>query len=370
MRMKRFFILLCIVPFTINAQTKPTPVTSPSFSIQGNLKGIADNSLVFLSGFNGTDTIAKTKVAKGAFTLKGKVENPDAVIINFPVDQKRIILFMGNDNVKINGTAADFSDVTITGSPSNYAYEEFLYHIKPLNDYVNYYRGQVQTAQTQGSHDSAIISLNTAYNIYQQSIDQFLARKPTSPVTALVLAYSYDMEPNKDVFLLQKRYNTLQGDALKSHFAENLQQVIENDKIAAVGTKALDFTQDDTSGHPVSLSQFKGKYVLVDFWASWCGPCRRENPSVVAAYNEFKDKNFTILGVSLDQDKNKWLNAIEKDGLAWTHVSDLQYWGNSAARMYHIQSIPANILVAPDGTIIAKNLRGEDLAATLKNVLK
>ena len=149
-----------------------------------------------------------------------------------------------------------------------------------------------------------------------------------------------------------------------------LAQQITDSKRNAVGTVLDDFTQTDTAGKPVSLSSFRGKYVLVDFWASWCRPCRQENPNVLANYQKFKDKNFTVFGVSLDKSKPAWLEAISQDGLVWNHVSDLQGWSNAVALQFQIQSIPQNFLIGPDGKIIAKNLRGPALDYKLEELLK
>ncbi len=169
---------------------------------------------------------------------------------------------------------------------------------------------------------------------------------------------------------MENRLNVLTATARSSKYGKHLGDLIQGGKIGAIGSKAMDFTQNDVNGKPVSLSSYRGKYVLIDFWASWCRPCRMENPNVVAAYNQYKGKNFTVLGVSLDQSKDNWLQAIKADNLTWTQVSDLQYWSNAVAQMYRIQSIPQNLLIDPNGLIIAKNLRGEELNARLKELIK
>src|SRR5688572_1067938 len=143
----------------------------------------------------------------------------------------------------------------------------------------------------------------------------------------------------------------------------------EKARTIAVGNK-FDFTQEDVQGNPFTLSSLKGKYVLVDFWASWCVPCRQDNPNVVTAYNKFKEKNFTILGVSLDREKAAWISAIKEDGLTWKHISDLKFWNSAAVPLYNIEGIPYNVLVNPEGNIIATSLRGNDLQNKLAEVLK
>ncbi len=362
--MKRILFLFIFSPCFLLAQNEN------GFVITGKIAGLPENSLVYLAGNNENDTVAKANAVQGTFMLKGKVDIADGRMLIFPATQKRIFLFTGNEHVNINAGNTDLSDLTVTGSATQSDYDEFIYEIKPLGDFVNYYRTQMQQAQTQGARDTGAIMLNTAYNIYQTSIDRFISRRNSSPVASLVLAFSFDTDPNRDAVLLEKRFALLGTNAMQTRYAQGIRNVIENSKIGAVGTKAIEFAQADTLGKMVSLSQFKGKFVLIDFWASWCGPCRRENPNVVAVYNQFKNKNFTIFSVSLDQDKANWINAIKADHLAWTHVIDFQNTDSSPAKMYHVSSIPQNFLVDPNGVIIAKNLRGEDLKNKLQEILK
>ncbi|PKP23051.1 MAG: alkyl hydroperoxide reductase, partial [Bacteroidetes bacterium HGW-Bacteroidetes-21] len=178
---------------------------------------------------------------------------------------------------------------------------------------------------------------------------------------------SYSMEADE----LETMLNNLDTSIASLPQMISLQERVSVLKAVAIGQKAPDFTMNDVDGNPVSLSSITGsKLLLVDFWAAWCGPCRKENPHIVKVYNEFHKKGFDILGVSLDQKKEDWVKAIEDDKLTWTHVSDLQYWSNAAARAYAVSSIPASFLLDETGTIIAKNLRGDDLYNKVKEVLE
>lgn len=174
---------------------------------------------------------------------------------------------------------------------------------------------------------------------------------------------------NIDIHRIEPAFDALSAGVRATAAGKDLAEAINAARVTSIGAMAPDFMEYDTSGNPVRLSDFRGKYVLLDFWASWCGPCRAENPNVVKAYNKYKDKNFTVLGVSLDGPgaarKGAWLGAIRQDGLTWTQVSDLKAWDNAAAREYSIRAIPQNFLIDPSGKIVGKNLRGPDLEKKL-----
>lgn len=165
-------------------------------------------------------------------------------------------------------------------------------------------------------------------------------------------------------------FSRLSEELRLSYNGQTLYKLLSAHKVTAVGVKAPDFTQNDVNGRPVSLADYKGKLVLIEFWASWCHPCREESPNLLKQYSLYKDKGFEILSVSVDNDKGRWLDAIKKDGLTWTQVSDLKGWDNEARKLYGISGVPANFLVSKDGKIIGSHLRGEELNKKLAEVLK
>ena len=200
------------------------------------------------------------------------------------------------------------------------------------------------------------------------SLDSLIAAHPASPVAAYFVvkdfAYKLDLEGMKAV--RAKFDASLNG----SSYIQQIESMIARMEKVQVGSIAPDFTLPDVDGNPVSLSSFRGKYVLVDFWAAWCPDCRKENPNIVAAWEKYKDKNFAVLGVSLDRTRDQWLAAIEKDKLAWTQVSDLKYWNSEAAVLYCIRWIPMSFLIDPEGKIVAIGLEGEELHNKLEELLK
>jgi peroxiredoxin len=217
-------------------------------------------------------------------------------------------------------------------------------------------------------------SIQRKYKVAQAEEEEvmrkFIADNPKSFMSLAALGSLNNS--SSDPYEIEKIYNTLSPELRATEGGVSFRQVLDIAKTTAIGSIAPDFTQADTTGKPVTLSSLRGKYVLIDFWASWCGPCRQENPNVVKVYNQYKARNFTIIGVSLDREDGKaaWLKAIKDDGLTWTQVSDLKYWANQAGILYKVASIPQNYLLDPTGKIIAKNLRGADLEAKLAEVLK
>jgi peroxiredoxin len=273
----------------------------------------------------------------------------------------------------INVNAVDkIENATVDGPKTNQENEKYQLLQKPVNDAYTALEEKQKAATAEQKASPEYIKKEKAD---EKAIDdlsaatdkKFIQENPNSIISlnALeTLAYSADYVDLKPL------YDALTPAVKSTDAGKALGERMPKLKAVALGAVAPEFAEADTSGKVINLSSFRGQYVLIDFWASWCGPCRRENPNVVKAYNHYKGQKFTILGVSLDKPnaKDKWLAAIHKDGLTWTHVSDLKFWDSKAAGLYAVRGIPQNFLLDPNGKIIAKNLRGDDLEDKLAEI--
>ncbi len=365
----KYILLTLIIAFPVLSFAQKDSAIN-GFIISANITGLNNGDSARLFNANNKEVLARSVVQDGHFILKGKVDEPvltELEIGSAPAQN----IYVENSHIDMSGDAANPSGVKITGSKSQDDFMDFQQIFNPLVSKLN---TNVNTLNQlmQGATSDALAVGNQNYlaakNSVENAIDQFVLDKPGSYVTPWVLFVTIKVDDNP--ITMRDRFDKLLPGIKNSFIGKNLEEYIQYSEVGFIGTHAPDFTQNDLSGQPVSLSSFLGKYVLVDFWASWCGPCRRENPNVVRAFNTFKNKNFTILSVSLDQNKQSWMKAVENDHLTWTHVSDLNYWDNAVARMYHVSSIPQNFLLDPKGIIIAKNLTGEQLSYELEKILK
>jgi len=355
--MKKLFFLLTLIPSLVFAQN--------GFVITGKVDGVKDGDVKITSTMD-QSVLATGTIKAGTVAIKGSVPEPGLYWLVLGGEQAQHI-FLENKSIKISGTKKDLKNIKIEGSSAHKDFVEFRNTFNPLFGELNAFAAQLQKSEGGAKRDKLMQQYDSVSKKTSSEIEKFITKRKSSYVSPFLLFVTAQLD--NDIFTVEKRYNMLDESIRNSQIGKSLSEYIAYNKFGAVGTEAVDFIQNDTAGNPVSLSSYKGKYVLVDFWASWCKPCRLENPNVVEAYNKFKNKNFTVLGVSLDQEKNAWLKAIEKDKLAWTHVSDLQFWNNAAAQLYRVQSIPQNYLIGPDGKIVAKDLRGEDLQKKLCELL-
>ena len=375
MRSLIFFVLFS----TLLCSCKNNPLanadgttTDSTFVITGKMEGADTGKIIFVHREADNKIFDTAILTKGAFELKGKVTGGMAAYNCFVEgkDDDRLEILMENKKITIAAKSDSLEKAIITGSASQTDYDLLKQQTKLANEGMEKIMAQEKAADVNGTLKNVEDSLDKIYMAYdslkQMQIAAFAKEHTKSLAAAYAVSRNLLIEPKLEI--IEPVYMAFDSTVQQSRFGKTISETIAAIKRTAVGVVAPDFTMNDKDDKPVALSSTRGKIVLVDFWASWCGPCRRENPNVVKAYAKFHAKGFNILGVSLDKDKDKWVEAIAKDKLTWQHVSDLKGWGNEAAKAYGIRAIPANVLLDKDGKILAKNLRGEELTKKLEEL--
>jgi len=364
---------LALVPVALLCYAGPLLAQNGRYVLTGHVPAVKDK--IYLGHEVGDKYVVtdSAKVVNGTFTFKGTVKQPSFYKLESKQLKNPIVFILENAAIKVSKPDS-LAPAVISGSTAQDVYMGFYKGPwKSITDIAGSIYARVDQAEKAGKKDTAtragfdrefraLDTMNIA------AVKQYILKNPASVGSAAIIYDRFISYPNFPV--AEELYGLLTKEVRESAIGEQINTALKTNAKTAKGKVAPAIAMPDQDGKIVKLSDFRGKYVLVDFWASWCGPCRRENPNVVAAYKKYHDKGFEILGVSLDAKKDAWLKAIADDGLTWTHVSDLKAWSNDAVKAYGVKSVPASFLLDPEGKVVGKDLRGEELNKILAGIFK
>lgn len=375
--MKKIVVLL----FAAAAFISCNNLGENEFVIKGTVDGIENGKLAILEtqdetgmGLKATDSAI---IKDGKFEFKGTTTEPELRFIQVETVQGKAVFILENGEINMKIYKDSVNKTEIGGTFNNDQFSKYNNEQGAIQKKIAAFRKdnmeKMQTA-IQSNDTVTVNTLKNGFTKLQEELNlynsNFAEKNPKAFISVLMLENMF-YQPNADVEKIKKIYTNLDKSVQETKPGKKIGEMIANHNAAEVGKAAPEFSAPNPEGKMVSLKESLGKVTIIDFWASWCGPCRKENPNVVALYAEFHDKGLNIIGVSLDKegDAQKWKEAIAADKLTWTQVSNLQYWNDPIAKKYNVQSIPATYLLDATGKIVAKDLRGEELKAKVQELL-
>ncbi|WP_461533095.1 redoxin domain-containing protein [Sinomicrobium sp.] len=370
--MKKYYLILAgLLACACKETATKKEAVSPSYVIEVDVRD-ADSGMAYLeSERTDVSVMDSTPITNGKFTFRGTVDEPTGYFLKVSGAQYPIKFLLSNDSISISGAKDSLYNAKITGATEN---------DKLMNYFSTVYAtlGKQADSLYKNFTDNGTLKMTPelqkeldkkweVFNDHAFDMNaEYVKDNASEIVAAIVIDEMYVKRSHPEQ--AETLYNLLTDSIKNSYYGKRVATALETFEKTSVGKVAPDFCEPTAEGEEVCLSSFKGKYVLIDFWASWCGPCRKENPNLVKAYAQYRDKGFEILGVSIDEKRDLWLKAVEKDNMTWTQLSSVNGWKSAGAQAYNVNAVPTNYLIDPEGVIIAKNLRGEALQEKLQEV--
>lgn len=373
--MKKFLFALGAMAMLISCEQK-----QEGFTINGTVTGFADGTMVYINSADENSDTGLTKIdsvaiTEGKFTFAGKADEIDMKYLEFGQEQMYYLPFIyENGEITVVYDKDKTENTKVTGTESNDSFMTFREQTKPVEEKMKRFQEENNEKMMQAQMSGDETAMNELREEYMKIADELsevsknFVKNNKNFASLMMLSQLYQNKQITDEELIEI-YNGMDDSLKATKVGKDVQELANNASKLAIGQPAPDFSAPTPEGTEASLKENLGKVTVIDFWAAWCGPCRKENPNVVRIYEKYKDQGLSIIGVSLDRDKDAWLKAIADDGLTWTQISNLAYFNDPIAKEYNINAIPATFILDADGNIAAKDLRGQELEDKIAELL-